>query len=556
MQIKEQIKKISYSPLFWIIAFAIVASPMAFTYMLHYVDERHYTNAAIQMLANNDYLTPLQQNGEARFLKPILSYWMITASYHFFGISAFSSRLPFYICALALLFVTFKISLRLSGNKNISLTALLVLMTNPLLLLSTSRSIPDIPQALFFGIGALGITGLITSSNAKKRDLWLLHIGFALAFATKGLPALAFGGLSGLFLLVNPWKKYRIKELFHFPAIACALVIALFWYLVMYIIHGNEFIESFFTDQIGGRVTEDHFRIAKNALFAILTIIGYYIIWLIPLFRKEILKNKWFIQLPDSHKAFTTLSFLWLIAMFLLATFTVKFYDRYFLPVFPLISIVLAIILHSISQIKHTTIRINHTITTTAILGLLTLITAAILSYKLDKYIAMIGSIITFLLLLSILFIQYKKDNKMAAFQKLAVTYLLASIAISITISIISLPDQSEQIAQHLKRNYPTKTNIIFFGQDKVAAKIRVSTAGNYFINQQPLSEEQINSSQNPIIFRADMPPTNLLSNNQETIATEWRSFPILELIASDKSATKSISKKHQNRYVIHNKAH
>ena len=135
MEIKEHIKKLTYSPLFWVIAFAMSAFPMAFTYMLHYIDEMHYTDAAIQMLANNDYLTPLQPDGQPRFLKPILSYWMLTTSYHLFGISPFSSRLPFLLCGLALLWITYKIALLLSGNKNTALLALSIIATNPLLLL-------------------------------------------------------------------------------------------------------------------------------------------------------------------------------------------------------------------------------------------------------------------------------------------------------------------------------------------------------------------------------------------------------------------------------------
>ena len=49
---------------------------------------------AVRMVRTGDYVTPHFADGTRRFEKPILSYWLIAASYRHLGISLFSSRLP------------------------------------------------------------------------------------------------------------------------------------------------------------------------------------------------------------------------------------------------------------------------------------------------------------------------------------------------------------------------------------------------------------------------------------------------------------------------------
>ncbi len=544
----KQLKTTFRSPIFWIVAFAVIASPMALSYLLHYIDERHYTNAAIQMINSGDYLTPLQPNGQPRFLKPILSYWMLTTSYHLFGISPFSSRLPFLLCGLALLWVTYKIAQRLSGNKNNALLALLIMASNPLLLLSSSRSIPDIPQALFFAVGALGIAGFLTSPAIRKRDLWLFYLGFAFAFATKGLPALAFGGLSGLFLLLNPWKKVQFRELINIPAIISALVIALFWYIIMYLIHGQEFINSFFADQVGGRISEDHFRIVKNAAFAILSIIGYFIFWLPALFPcKQNLSN--FSKQNNGQKAFLILTGIWLAAMFLLATFTVKFYDRYFLPVFPLIAVAFSLLL---SQSTNSARKIKRSTTILIIIGIVASTGNAFISFKLNIYLILFFAIVIAILLFAAMLFRQKTKNEFDSITKrhTSIVFLLFG-CLSCSIAIFSLPNQSSQIAQYLNTNYPPHTPVYFFGHKKVAAKIRVYSAGNYPIYEQTDTTSIYGFDNKPAIFTSNNLPATQLPSLSDTIASEWQSFPFIEILTSPISKINLSSEKHKNFYII-----
>jgi 4-amino-4-deoxy-L-arabinose transferase-like glycosyltransferase len=548
MQTPEQIKRFSNSPLFWVIIFLVCVSPLAFTYMLHYVDELHYTDAAIQMLKSHDFFTPRQINGDLRFLKPVITYWLVAGSYELFGITRFSSRLPFVICGILLLWVTYKIAFRLTQNRNIALLALLITASNPLLILSSSRSIPDIPQALFFAIGGLGLTGLIISDKPGKKDTWLFYLGFALAFATKGIPAAVFFLLSVLFLLFNPWKKLKITSLLNWPAIAISLIIALFWYILMYTIHGNIFILSFYNDQLGERISENHFRIIKNAALALLTIIGYYTFWIIPAVWVR-LKEKVY-QIQNPVKMFSGLTFTWSFAMFLFSTITVKFYDRYFLPVFPMLSVFVAVLLSSNVATNKTSRYISATNIVLLITGTIISLFSAIIAFKLG-YIFLFASSISLLIILSgILFFVRKNKSFSTGLKITAGAILLLILSLSVFTGNFALPDQGTQIADYLKAYYPGEKAIVFYGQRKVAAKINVANSGELQMKCIEPANSFSSLSDSVIIYREDAAPLlNYKDYRVSVVSEEWKSFPVLQLLME--SNIEALRHKYQIHYKI-----
>ena len=73
------------------ILFLIYSAPSALDYVFHYPDEKYYTDAVLQMMDNKDYFTPYSAGGSYRFLKPIVTYWLLIFSYKLFGVSVFSS---------------------------------------------------------------------------------------------------------------------------------------------------------------------------------------------------------------------------------------------------------------------------------------------------------------------------------------------------------------------------------------------------------------------------------------------------------------------------------
>ena len=192
-----------YSWIIIAVVFLLFSAPSALEYFFYYPDEKYYVDSVLQMMDNGDYLTPLNANGTPRFLKPVATYWTLAGSYKLFGVSKFSSRLFFWLAGALLTALTYTMARSVTGRKKTALTAALITASNPLVLMSAGRSIPDILLVLFMTVSAFGFIKIMLDDNPKNKYYWMAYAGAAVAFETKGLPAAVFAGVSFLFLLLN-----------------------------------------------------------------------------------------------------------------------------------------------------------------------------------------------------------------------------------------------------------------------------------------------------------------------------------------------------------------
>lgn len=325
--------------------FLLYSAPSALDYVFHYPDEKYYTDAVIQMMDKGDLFTPYKADGTPRFKKPIITYWVLMASYKMLGVSRFSSRLFFWLAGALLVLVTFLMAKSLTKNKNIAVVAAFLTASNPLVLMSASRSIPDILLVLFLTISAWGFLEIMLTVNPKKKYYWMAYVGAALAFETKGIPAAAFGGISILFLLLNPWKKKRIKEVIEPFSLIVAIVIALSWFIIMYAQHGSTYLSSFFADQVGDRVSSKVTQVVTNTFLGIGNLIVFFIPWVFIVFSKPKKLKEFSASLSLQTKAIFGFVVTWVILFVIMSGAVFKFYDRYVLPVVPLLSLLFAFIL-------------------------------------------------------------------------------------------------------------------------------------------------------------------------------------------------------------------
>ena len=113
-------------------------------------NEAFYAQTPREMIETGDYVTP-SFNFQLRMNKPVLSYWNVAASYHLFGISEWSERLPIAIGALVIIGTAFGLG-RLLGGTFAGLFAALVLATSPRLVLLARRIIIDIHITMWTGL--------------------------------------------------------------------------------------------------------------------------------------------------------------------------------------------------------------------------------------------------------------------------------------------------------------------------------------------------------------------------------------------------------------------
>ena len=331
------------NPWVLLLLFCGLVGPFALDFHLHYPDEIYYRDAAVKMIQTGDYLTTYLGSGELRFKKPILTYWAVLAGFKLFGVHAFGSRFFFLLAGAATVGLTYLLGKVLFRDRKIAGLAALISASNPILIFASTRSIPDVLLVLTLTGSALGFAGLLRDGEqANKKFLWLLYLGLALAFEVKGLPALALGGIGILYLRLNPWQRISWKKLVYFPALLVALGIGLFWFVAMWQLHGSDFLGSFLEDQVGTRVTSRVVLVLQNGIVASLLLVGMFLPWAalaIPKLKGTV-ATAW-----KENPQFFAFAILWGLAILGMGALTSKFYERYLLPVAPVLALWLAWVL-------------------------------------------------------------------------------------------------------------------------------------------------------------------------------------------------------------------
>jgi hypothetical protein len=118
-----------------------------------------------------------------------------------------------------------------------------------------------------------------------------------------------------------------------------ALGIAVFWFVAMWQLHGPAFLDSFLEDQVGTRVTSRLLFVLQNATVASLLVVGMFLPWValaIPK-AKDTLVTAW-----KENPQFFAFAILWGLAILGMGALTSKFYERYLLPVAPVLALWLA----------------------------------------------------------------------------------------------------------------------------------------------------------------------------------------------------------------------
>lgn len=457
-------------------AFLLLIAPFALDFHLHYPDEMYYTDAAIQMMQNGDYLTTYLGNGELRFKKPILTYWAVLTGFKTLGVSALSSRLLFLIAGAALIPLVYRIASLISSTNRLPQWSAWIVATHPIVIFSSTRSIPDILLVFFMTLAALGVAGLIRyGKQTPKKYLWLFYLSLGLAFEVKGLPAAALGLIAIAYLRVNPWKPLSLKQLLYLPALLSGVGIGLFWFVAMYSKFGPVYLDSFFEDQLGMRVSSRVWQTLRHFSLALLLMLVLFIPWFIPAVKKA---KKNFLSVFHENKVFFGFVAVWVVSIIAMTGLVSTFYERYLLPVIPVAGIGLAgILLKRQPEALNTSLKvaawfflgINWLLLAVALLPLIGLGNPRLI------YIQWVAG-----LSLSF-FLAFKLAIPAYRLQVLGTSILLVFFNLSLLSHPLSIPHQGVQLRGYLEQqSIPDNSQIAFLGHPHYASKIRIGLGTAY----------------------------------------------------------------------------
>ena len=147
-------------------------------------DEGRNAEAGREMFASGDLITPTF-NGELRVAKPVFVYWLMTISYHVFGVNEFAARAPSALFGVALILMHYLFLTRLRGP-TAGLVGALMLLLNIEMLALGRMAITDSVLIFFTTLSLYGFWLGLHEPGAGRHWIWGFYVGMALATLTKG----------------------------------------------------------------------------------------------------------------------------------------------------------------------------------------------------------------------------------------------------------------------------------------------------------------------------------------------------------------------------------
>ncbi len=304
-------------------------------------DEPRYAGCTREMAARGDWIHPTF-NGEPRYHKPILIYWLMRAGFWVGGDNPFGARLVSSIAGAGTCLLVLGLGRRMLGEQA-GLIAALMLASSPIMVIESKLATTDATLA-FFLVGAQACLWELSQLLGRGRVALGVLGAQALAMLTKGPVGPALIACAG----VASW-------LFHGPTVVSRrlewkwgallfILIAGPWYVAIGIATGGDFYRFAVGSQIAARITsglDDHGGFP-----------GYYLV------TSALTFHPWSALVPAAilaawarRKADPTLGFLlgWIIGPLVLLELVRTKLVHYYLPAYPACALATAWLVRELS---------------------------------------------------------------------------------------------------------------------------------------------------------------------------------------------------------------
>ena len=310
-------------------------------------DEGSNAEAAREMLETGNWISPTL-NYEPRFAKPAFVYWIISGSYALLGVNEFSARFPSALFGIALILLQYGFLSKIYGPR-LGLFGALMLLLN-VEVIAINRMVLTDPELVFFTTLAgysfwLGING-----KGQHRSYFMgFYIGMALAMLAKGpvgmiIPLLA---VVPYLTMTGMWKKFW-KDGYPLRGTLIFLMIAMPWYVAMFMIHGAEYVAAAQANTTGrfANPMEGH---GGTTFFYIPVLLLGFFPWsgFLPAALYDAVKDwkkyKSGQRIPTAEQDLGLFAGLWVVGIFVFFTFSSTRLPHYIYPLFPAASVLTAL---------------------------------------------------------------------------------------------------------------------------------------------------------------------------------------------------------------------
>lgn len=302
------------------------------------VDEAIFAQASAEMLETGDYVTP-HYNGEPRYHKPPLIYWLQAFSMDMLGKSPMSARLPSALLAFLTVWGFYTFISGMTKNRRLALTASIILGANLSFMVISQAATADMALNFFVVMSTLA---LIANLYAKQRSSLapvFVGVGLGLAMLSKGPVSLVVPtAVLGLAVFLKPNVIYNLKCVNPIYILLAMIVTLIPWVQFVVDAKGWDFFHEFIFVHNIGRFTEGMGNTQSGSPFyyVFVLMIGFFPwVLLLPNGIVNALKNfrKGLVS-ENVEDALPSLGLIWFLVIFLLFSFSATKLPHYILPAY------------------------------------------------------------------------------------------------------------------------------------------------------------------------------------------------------------------------------
>ena len=238
----------------WLTVAAVLAS---FFWMLGAaplfdVDEGAFSQATLEMFQRGDFLSTYL-NGEPRYDKPILVYWLQALAVALLGPSEWAFRLPSALCGTGWAWLTYLFARRHFGVDRALFAALLLATSLGVFIIGRAATADALLNLLL--AGAMFAAWLHLSTGERKW-LYATHAAIGLGVLAKGPIAILIPFVvTFIFCVLRRDLRTWARAVFDWRSLALLVAIAAPWYVVILLKEGRGFIDGFIMKHNVGRFT-------------------------------------------------------------------------------------------------------------------------------------------------------------------------------------------------------------------------------------------------------------------------------------------------------------
>jgi 4-amino-4-deoxy-L-arabinose transferase-like glycosyltransferase len=214
------------------------------------LDEGAFSEATREMFERGDFISTYL-NGEPRYDKPILVYWLQAGAVLAFGVTEFAFRLPSALSASLWVLLVGAFLGRVAGPRESLYGAGLTATALMIMVMAKAATADALLNVL---LAAAVLAAYLHLREGGRR--WI-HAAFAcagLGFLAKGpVAVLVPAAVTFLYCLSRREPGRWLRAMFHPGGLLLFAAIALPWYLAQYLKEGDAFIQGFFMKHNVGR---------------------------------------------------------------------------------------------------------------------------------------------------------------------------------------------------------------------------------------------------------------------------------------------------------------